>query len=118
MRWVAGVLSARRYLNEVAVRLRLWWRLLRDPHVPDTLKLLVPALALVYLLWPADILPDLLPLIGQVDDAAILLLAFSLFESLAPAAVVAKHLADLRAPRRSPPRADDGDVIDADYRVL
>ncbi|MGQ9555802.1 MAG: YkvA family protein [Anaerolineae bacterium] len=108
----------RRYLNEAVVQLRLWWRLLRDPRVPETLKLLVPALAFVYLLWPMDILSDLVPLFGQLDDVAILLLAFRLFQSLAPAGLVAKHLADLRAPRRASPKADDGDVIDADYRVL
>ena len=118
MKWLAKVLLARRYLSEVVVQLRLWWRLLRDPRVPETLKLLGPALAFIYLLWPVDILSDLVPFFGQLDDVAILLLAFKLFQSLVPTELVAEHLADLHASGQPTAQADDGDVIDADYRVL
>jgi len=115
-------LSAPAYLREITLHLQLWWRLLRDPRVPRALKLLVPALAVVYVLWPADLIPDLLPLIGQLDDAAILLLALTLFESLAPKELVAEHLASLRGGKRRashrPRQRDDGEAIDVEYRVL
>lgn len=106
------------YLSELVLHLRLWWRLLQDPRVPTLLKLAVPALALVYLLWPADLLIDLIPVIGQVDDVLVLLLGLRLFESWAPRAVVAEHLGRLRHQPQGPQAPGDGDVIDGEYRVL
>lgn len=113
------VANAGRLLSEVSVRLRLWWRLIIDPRVPETLKLLLPAIAIVYLLWPADLLTDIIPLVGQIDDVGLLLLAMSLFESLAPRQVVEEHLSQLRRPRvHQQPKQPEGDVIDGEYRLL
>jgi uncharacterized membrane protein YkvA (DUF1232 family) len=46
-------------------------RLLRDPRVPRRRKLLL-ALTAGYLALPFDLVPDFIPLIGQLDDAIIL----------------------------------------------
>ena len=43
-------------------------RLLRDPRVPRRSKLLVAAL-LPYLALPFDLVPDFIPVAGQLDDA-------------------------------------------------
>ena len=40
---------------------------------------LIPALALLYVLLPIDIIPDWLPIIGGVDDIAIVSGAITLF---------------------------------------
>ena len=110
-------LAAGNYLWSVITRLRLWWRLIRDPRVSQTLKLALLGLAAVYLLWPADIIPDVIPFVGQLDDVTALLLALKLFESFVPAAIVQEHLAALR--RRPQPKAPaDEDVIEGEYRVL
>ena len=45
-------------------------RLLRDPRVPRVRKLAL-ALLVVYLASPIDLIPDFLPVIGQLDDALI-----------------------------------------------
>ena len=45
-------------------------RLLRDPRVPRVRKLAL-ALLVVYLACPIDLIPDFLPVIGQLDDALI-----------------------------------------------
>jgi uncharacterized membrane protein YkvA (DUF1232 family) len=45
-------------------------RLLRDPRVPRIRKLGL-ALLVVYLACPIDLIPDFLPVIGQLDDALI-----------------------------------------------
>jgi|YNPNPStandDraft_1061719.scaffolds.fasta_scaffold01952_3 uncharacterized membrane protein YkvA (DUF1232 family) len=98
---------------------RLAWRLMRDPRVATTTKLLVPALAAAYVLFPVDLLPDLVPLLGQVDDLVILALAVRLFIELCPPAVVREHLAALRG-HDSQPGHDEagGEVLDGEYRVI
>jgi uncharacterized membrane protein YkvA (DUF1232 family) len=45
-------------------------RLLRDPRVPRVRKLAL-ALLIAYLACPIDLIPDFLPVIGQLDDALI-----------------------------------------------
>jgi uncharacterized membrane protein YkvA (DUF1232 family) len=43
-------------------------RLLADPRVPRTEKALVAG-AIIYALIPLDLIPDMIPFVGQVDDA-------------------------------------------------
>ena len=45
----------------------LFYRLIRDPRVSRANKVLVGA-AVAYVLSPIDIVPDFIPLAGQVDD--------------------------------------------------
>jgi uncharacterized membrane protein YkvA (DUF1232 family) len=46
-------------------------RLLRDRRVPRRAKVVL-ALLLVYLATPFDIVPDFVPVVGQLDDAILL----------------------------------------------
>jgi len=48
-------------------------RLLRDPRVPRRRKLLL-ALAAGYLALPFDLVPDFIPVVGQLDDAIVVAL--------------------------------------------
>jgi uncharacterized membrane protein YkvA (DUF1232 family) len=48
-------------------------RLLGDPRVPRRRKLLLAALA-VYLASPIDLVPDFVPIAGQLDDAIVVAL--------------------------------------------
>jgi uncharacterized membrane protein YkvA (DUF1232 family) len=48
----------------------LWWAL-RHPQAPRWLKVGTALLA-VYLLSPVDLLPDMLPVVGVVDDLVII----------------------------------------------
>ena len=63
--------QATRYLKGAVLLLprlaRLLYRLMRDPRVPGTEKALVAAV-LAYVATPIDIVPDFIPLAGQVDD--------------------------------------------------
>lgn len=43
-------------------------RLLRDSRVPKTEKALVAG-AIVYAIVPLDLIPDVIPFVGQIDDA-------------------------------------------------
>jgi uncharacterized membrane protein YkvA (DUF1232 family) len=49
-------------------------RLVGDPRVPRRHKLLLGAVA-AYLAMPLDIVPDFIPVAGQVDDALVVVLA-------------------------------------------
>ena len=71
---------------------RLVWGLARDSRVPAPQKLILVG-AIGYLLMPLDIIPDFIPVLGQLDDVAVVLLALDLFIKSAPDAVVDEHLA-------------------------
>jgi uncharacterized membrane protein YkvA (DUF1232 family) len=53
---------------------RLLWRALRHPQAPGWLKLGTLGIAL-YLLSPVDLIPDVVPLFGVLDDIVIVPLA-------------------------------------------
>lgn len=79
-------------------RMRLGWRLLRDPRVSTLPKVLIPALTALYVVSPIDLLPDFLLGIGQVDDITVVALALSALSLLvrwAPAQVVREHASAL-----------------------
>jgi uncharacterized membrane protein YkvA (DUF1232 family) len=52
----------------------LFRRLVGDPRLPRRRKLLLGAVA-AYLAFPLDLIPDFLPVIGQLDDALVVALA-------------------------------------------
>lgn len=84
------------WLQDVARQARLAWRLFWDQRVPLWTKLIPPA-ALAYILFPLDIIPDVALGLGQLDDAAVLLIGIKLFIELAPPEVVHEHLLALGA---------------------
>jgi uncharacterized membrane protein YkvA (DUF1232 family) len=51
----------------------LFRRLLRDPRVPRRRKLLLAGLV-GYLVMPFDLVPDFIPVVGQLDDAILVAL--------------------------------------------
>ena len=50
------------------------WRYLRDPQVAVWRKL-VGAAAVAYVLWPLDLIPDAIPVLGWLDDIGIVAVA-------------------------------------------
>jgi uncharacterized membrane protein YkvA (DUF1232 family) len=59
-------------VSSEAGRLQRLLRLLADPHTPKLPRLAV-ILALVYLVWPVDLVPDYaFPVVGWLDDLVIL----------------------------------------------
>jgi uncharacterized membrane protein YkvA (DUF1232 family) len=93
--------SGSRYLRvaRLVVKLpmyaRIVWGLLRDPRTPIGLKGMLAA-ALAYVVFPVDLIPDVIPIIGQADDLTVLLLVLDLFIQNAPAEVRAEHTARAR----------------------
>jgi uncharacterized membrane protein YkvA (DUF1232 family) len=65
-------------------------RLLGDPRVPRAHKLALAAMV-VYLLLPFDLVPDFIPVAGQLDDAVLLALVLRWAVRGAGAHVTAEH---------------------------
>ena len=70
---------------------RLVWGLARDPRVPTQQKLVLAGIA-AYLALPIDIIPDFIPVIGELDDLAVLIFGLDWFIRNAPADVVEEHM--------------------------
>jgi uncharacterized membrane protein YkvA (DUF1232 family) len=83
------------FWREIWQQARLVYYLLRDPQVPFYLKL-IPFAAVLYLLWPIDLLADVVPVLGQLDDLTALIVTSKVFVELAPQQIVAQHLNKIR----------------------
>jgi len=70
---------------------RLVWALARDPRVPTQQKLVLGAIA-GYLVFPIDIIPDFIPVLGQLDDLGVLIFGLDFFIRNAPKEVVEEHM--------------------------
>lgn len=100
-------------VRNVLNQLKLIFRLMGDRRVNIFAKL-IPIGALVYLIWPIDAIT--IPIIGAVDDAALLWLASYIFTELCPPEVVAEHMQTLAG------NTNDGDtqedIVDAEATDL
>lgn len=102
-------------LKTLLFDVRVAARLFREPAVPGAVKAVVP-LALLYLVSPIDVLPDFLPMLGQLDDLAIAYAALKLFLRLCPPAAVAFHRAAAIARRPFTAMSPADVVIEAEFR--
>lgn len=118
------------FLADLVRQMRLLWRLLNDPRVPAWVKT-IPAVVLLYLLSPIDLMPDPALGLGQLDDLVVILLGLKLFRDFSPPAVVREHEADItgessrwRIVEDAPPsKQEPGQElqpldIDAEYQVV
>jgi len=93
--------EARSLMRRVA---RLPWRakarlacaLLRDGRVPFWLRAVIPALVL-YLAMPIDLIPDFIPVLGHLDDVAVVVVAGGVLLRFTPRPVLEGHVARLEA---------------------
>lgn len=65
--------------------------LLRDPRLPLMTRLIIPAV-LLYFALPIDIIPDFIPLLGQLDDILVLLVALRLVLRSLPDGLLEEHI--------------------------
>src|SRR5258708_34690713 len=83
------------FLGLVLEQLRLTWALLIDNRVSLALKF-IPIIGIAYLLSPIDLVLLFFPLLGLLVDLAVVLMAVTVFNNLAPAEGVAEHLTRMR----------------------
>lgn len=69
---------------------RLWPSLARDPRTPIAAKIL-PWAALLYLLFPIDLIPDFIPVLGQLDDISVIVLLVSIALNVIPQELWQEH---------------------------
>jgi hypothetical protein len=91
--------------------------------VPTLLKTVLPLLALVYWVWPLDLMP-LVPF----DDIAVVIIIARIFVALAPRDSVSRAFHGGAAPfvnspqtngsRSGPSHPDDGEVIETTWRIV
>lgn len=96
-------------IRNILNQLKLIFRLMGDSRVNVFAKL-IPIGTLIYLISPVDAVS--LPIIGAVDDAALLWLGSYIFTELCPPDVVTEHMKAL-AGNMNPNDADE-DVVDGE----
>jgi uncharacterized membrane protein YkvA (DUF1232 family) len=95
-------------VRNVLNQLKLIFRLMGDSRVNIFAKL-IPIGALIYLVSPVDAIS--IPVIGVVDDAALLWLGSYVFTELCPPAVVEEHMKELAGNMNVNPQDE---VVDAE----
>ena len=98
---------------------RLVIRLMLDRRVPLRVKLILPA-ALAYLISPFDMVHDIVPILGRIDDVLVVIFSLVFFLGTAPREIVLEHL---RGRRPGDPPSGSADkkrdsVIEGEYQVL
>ena len=98
-------------VREFVLRVKLIVRLIRDRRVSPWLKI-IPIAGVLYLITPMSIIPDItLPVIGALDDAAVLWITNYFFIELCPPEIVSEHVKALSAKTGT---KDDEEIVDAD----
>jgi uncharacterized membrane protein YkvA (DUF1232 family) len=85
-------------------KLRLAGAILRDGRVPLGARALLLGMAL-YLALPVDLIPDFIPVLGQLDDVIVMALGAGLLLRSTPLAVLDEHVTRLEARERRPAQA-------------
>jgi uncharacterized membrane protein YkvA (DUF1232 family) len=101
-------------LKEFLKQAKLVGRLISDRRVNGLLKL-IPIASIIYLVSPIDLVPGLaVPLLGALDDAAVVWIGTTLFIELCPPDVVQEH----RNALEGFSSGDSGEIIDAESRDI
>ena len=87
---------------------RLWHGFL-DPRTPLYLKAMMIAVV-AYLISPIDLIPDIIPLLGLVDDVALVIIAVTWIASKLPRDEAP------RSPRSRPSGPSNAKTIDGTWR--
>ena len=89
----------------------------RDPRVPWAAKIVAVCVA-AYALSPIDLIPDFIPLLGQLDELILLPLGILLVVRMIPPDVMAEHRAAATAVQMQPRSWSGGIVIVAIWLAL
>ena len=101
-----------------------------DSRVPIWPKLVIPGLALAYLIIPLDLISDFIPVLGQVDDLMLIALGLQAFIMACPKSLTQEHMGQIwgqttqqpattqdQAAPAGQPQPPQGDVVEGEYTV-
>jgi uncharacterized membrane protein YkvA (DUF1232 family) len=80
----------RQIARNLAREVRVAGLVLRDPRTPWAARFLLGC-SVAYFLSPIDLIPDFVPVLGQLDDAVIVPLLLLTGLALVPAEVIREH---------------------------
>jgi uncharacterized membrane protein YkvA (DUF1232 family) len=89
--WIGPYIPEGNLFRDLIQQVKLAYHLMVDPRVHPLAKL-IPVAALGYLLLPTDLIPDVIPILGQMDDVVVLLFGLRMFFEFSPPTVVQEHL--------------------------
>jgi uncharacterized membrane protein YkvA (DUF1232 family) len=120
--WLGPYVPEGNFIREFVQQAKLAYNLMLDSRIHPIVKL-IPFAAAAYLFLPTDLVPDFLPLAGQADDLAVLMIGLRFFFEFSPPEVVQEHLKRLSQKIRgdwnvdkSPEKPSSGEIIDGTYR--
>ncbi len=88
--------SAINYILNLPKLIKLHYRLLKDSRTPLDAKVVL-TLAILYVISPVDIIPELLiPIIGYADDIIILIAGSHYFLKACPRQLVMEHIEKIK----------------------
>ncbi|MDQ2687827.1 MAG: YkvA family protein [Armatimonadota bacterium] len=89
-RRVGGARALGTLVRQAPQQVALFSRLLRDTRVPVAAKVVLMG-ALVYAISPLDLIPDWIPVMGELDDLGVALWAINFFLGQIPLDALAEH---------------------------
>jgi uncharacterized membrane protein YkvA (DUF1232 family) len=92
-------------------KLRLFRAMLTDRRVPIVVRVL-PLLLALYLATPIDLVPDFIPVLGYMDDVAVVVLTLALMVKLTPREIIEEHVARLQEKTAGADEPDEDDDDD------
>ena len=92
----------------------IFLRLLLDPKIPFKYKLL-PAIGIAYVILPFDIIPDMFPIFGVVDDILILAASVILFMIFGP---IQKLTDSLKNTNNQHEQNNKENIVEGEYRII
>jgi uncharacterized membrane protein YkvA (DUF1232 family) len=78
------------FITEIPNFLKLMHKLVKDPRVSTADKAILGA-AIAYILSPVDLIPDVIPIFGQIDDAFIVAIALQRLLNSAGEDIIKEH---------------------------
>ena len=87
----------------LGVYLLALWKLFRHPQTPRGVKI-VAFVVLAYAVSPIDLIPDFIPVLGQLDDLVLVPLGIALAVKMTPKPLWDARLAEAEASRDRVPR--------------
>ena len=99
-----------RFLRKLWRDGRLTWRLFRDHRTPLRSKLILVGTVLL-VISPINWIPNLIPVLGQLEDVALLSMGMELFLRNVPGWLRAEHEARLRLSDSTAPQESAGLVV-------